>query len=121
LGTPKIPRPCSFNTFLGSFCRCDLLPAAVCLSSMAAPPIAATQARASQVRRVVRVAAGNALEMYDFQIFAYYAAAIAITFFPSSNEYASLMLSARDLRRGIPHASPRSHRPGRLYRPSRPA
>ena len=37
----------------------------------------ATPARTSQVRRVVRVAAGNALEMYDFQIFAYYAAAIA--------------------------------------------
>src|SRR6478609_4371223 len=51
------------------------------------------QVRTSQVRRVVRVAAGNALEMYDFQIFAYYAAAIAVTFFPSGNEYASLMLS----------------------------
>src|ERR1700730_13420112 len=55
------------------------------------PP--AQQARASQVRRVVRVAAGNALEMYDFQIYGYYAAAIAVTFFPSGNEYASLMLS----------------------------
>jgi metabolite-proton symporter len=53
----------------------------------------ATPVRTSQVRRVVRVAAGNALEMYDFQIFAYYAAAIAVTFFPSGNEYASLMLS----------------------------
>jgi MFS family permease len=29
--------------------------------------------------------------MYDFQIFGYYAAAIAATFFPSGNEYASLM------------------------------
>lgn len=42
---------------------------------------------------VVRVAAGNALEMYDFQIFGYYATAIAATFFPSGNEFASLMLS----------------------------
>ena len=42
---------------------------------------------------VVRVAAGNALEMYDFQIFGYYATAIAVTFFPSGNEFASLMLS----------------------------
>jgi metabolite-proton symporter len=41
----------------------------------------------------VRVAAGNALEMYDFQIFGYYAAAIARTFFPTSSEFASLMLS----------------------------
>ncbi|HSP70629.1 MAG TPA: MFS transporter [Bryobacteraceae bacterium] len=52
-----------------------------------------TQVRTSQVRRVVRVAAGNALEMYDFQIYGYYAAAIAFTFFPGGNEYASLMLS----------------------------
>jgi MFS family permease len=29
--------------------------------------------------------------MYDFQIFGYYASAIAATFFPSGNEYASLM------------------------------
>jgi len=31
--------------------------------------------------------------MYDFQIYGYYAAAIAFTFFPGGNEYASLMLS----------------------------
>jgi MFS family permease len=42
---------------------------------------------------VVRVASGNFLEMYDFQIFGYYAAAIARTFFPTGNEFASLMLS----------------------------
>jgi MFS family permease len=42
---------------------------------------------------VVRVASGNFLEMYDFQVFGYYAAAIARTFFPSGNEFASLMLS----------------------------
>ncbi len=42
---------------------------------------------------VVRVAAGNALEMYDFQIFGYYATAIAATFFPSGHEFASLMLA----------------------------
>jgi MFS family permease len=41
---------------------------------------------------VVRVAAGNALEMYDFQIFGYYATAIAATFFPTGHEFASLML-----------------------------
>ena len=42
---------------------------------------------------VVRVAAGNALEMYDFQIFGYYAAAIAATFFPTASAFSSLMLS----------------------------
>ena len=31
--------------------------------------------------------------MYDFQVFGYYAAAIARTFFPSGSEFASLMLS----------------------------
>ncbi len=55
-----------------------------------------TAARASRVpdfRPVVRVASGNFLEMYDFQVFGYYAAAIGRTFFPSGNEFASLMLS----------------------------
>jgi MFS transporter, MHS family, citrate/tricarballylate:H+ symporter len=40
---------------------------------------------------VVRVACGNFLEMYDFMVFGYYAAAIGRTFFPSSSEFASLM------------------------------
>ena len=39
------------------------------------------------------MAAGNFLEAYDFQVFGYYAAAVGLTFFPSSNPYASLMLS----------------------------
>ena len=42
---------------------------------------------------VVRVAAGNALEMYDFQIFGYYSIAIAATFFPTGSDFSSLMLS----------------------------
>jgi MFS family permease len=41
----------------------------------------------------MRVATGNALEMYDFQIFGYYAAAIGATFFPNTSEFASLMLA----------------------------
>src|SRR6476660_2793929 len=55
--------------------------------------VPASVTRTSNVRKVVRVAAGNALEMYDFQIYGYYAAAIAFTFFPSGSEFASLMLS----------------------------
>ena len=46
-----------------------------------------------QVRAVVRVSSGNFLEMYDFMVFGYYASAIGRAFFPSGNEYASLMLS----------------------------
>ncbi|AJG18991.1 Permeases of the major facilitator superfamily [Cupriavidus basilensis] len=40
-----------------------------------------------------RVVSGNFLEMYDFMVYGFYAAAIAKTFFPSGNEFASLMLS----------------------------
>jgi metabolite-proton symporter len=39
------------------------------------------------------VASGNFLEMYDFMVFGYYAAAIGRAFFPGDNPYLSLMLS----------------------------
>jgi MFS family permease len=42
---------------------------------------------------VVRVSSGNFLEMYDFMVFGYYAAAIGAAFFPGGNPYSSLMLS----------------------------
>src|SRR5262249_37182526 len=42
---------------------------------------------------VIRVSLGNFLEMYDFMVFGYYAAAIGRAFFPARDEYASLMLS----------------------------
>jgi MFS transporter, MHS family, citrate/tricarballylate:H+ symporter len=45
------------------------------------------------IRQIVQVVAGNALEIYDFMIYGYYARYIAQTFFPSENEYVSLMLS----------------------------
>src|SRR6266849_3583863 len=47
----------------------------------------------SKIGAVVRVSLGNFLEMYDFMVFGYYAAAIGRAFFPTRNEYASLMLS----------------------------
>ena len=49
--------------------------------------------RHPNVKAAVMVSSGNFLEMYDFMIFGYYAAAIAQTFFPSSSEFSSLMLS----------------------------
>src|SRR5947207_6589228 len=49
--------------------------------------------RREKVKSVVRVAAGNFLEMYDFMIYGYYAAAIGRAFFPKGSEFASLMLS----------------------------
>ena len=49
--------------------------------------------RKSKIWAVVRVSSGNFLEMYDFMVFGYYAAAIGKAFFPSGNPFASLMLS----------------------------
>src|SRR6202521_1659484 len=49
--------------------------------------------RKSKIWSVIRVSSGNLLEMYDFMVFGYYAAAIGKAFFPSGNEFASLMLS----------------------------
>jgi len=54
--------------------------------------ITATE-RESKIWSVVRVSSGNFLEMYDFMVFGYYAAAIGKAFFPSSSAFASLMLS----------------------------
>lgn len=42
---------------------------------------------------MIRVACGNFLEAYDFQVFGYYAPAIARAFFPGENQFASLMLT----------------------------
>ena len=47
--------------------------------------------RKSPLISILRVSAANFLEMYDFMIFGYYAAAIGRTFFPKGNEFASLM------------------------------
>src|SRR5580704_12002899 len=49
--------------------------------------------RKAKFRAIVQVASGNFLEMYDFMVFGYYAAAIGKAFFPSGNAYLSLMLS----------------------------
>src|SRR6266853_5258418 len=47
----------------------------------------------SKIWSVIRVSSGNFLEMYDFMVFGYYAAAIGRAFFPSGNPFVSLMLS----------------------------
>src|SRR6202166_3417344 len=52
-----------------------------------------TQPSNSKLGNVMRVSAGNFLEMYDFMVYAYYASYIAREIFPSSNAYASLMLT----------------------------
>jgi MFS family permease len=56
-------------------------------------PIITLQDRKSKIWSVIRVSSGNFLEMYDFMVFGYYAAAIGNAFFPSGNPFVSLMLS----------------------------
>jgi len=51
------------------------------------------QEHSSKVGSIVRVSSGNFLEMYDFMVYAYYASYIAKAIFPSSSEFASLMLT----------------------------
>jgi metabolite-proton symporter len=47
----------------------------------------------SKFGSILRVSSGNFLEMYDFMVYAYYASYIAHDIFPSSSEFASLMLT----------------------------
>lgn len=49
--------------------------------------------RRSAAKTIFSVTSGNFLEMYDFMVFGYYASAIAKTFFPGNNPFASLMLT----------------------------
>ncbi|MFF5989421.1 tricarballylate/proton symporter TcuC [Prauserella flavalba] len=42
---------------------------------------------------VIKAAAGNFLEMYDFAVYGFYAGAIATAIFPTGNEFVSTMLS----------------------------
>src|SRR5579859_819527 len=49
--------------------------------------------RAAKIAAVIRVSSGNFLEMFDFFVFGYYAAAIGKAFFPADSEFAQLMLS----------------------------
>jgi metabolite-proton symporter len=52
-----------------------------------------TTTRASRLRGAFIVSSGNFLEMFDFMVYGYYAAAIAKAYFPSTDEFASLMAS----------------------------
>jgi MFS family permease len=47
----------------------------------------------SRAWSVVRVSCGNFLEMYDFMVFGYFAAAIGDAFFPANDPFLRLMLS----------------------------
>ncbi len=61
--------------------------------SNAATATTAPATKPFSMKPIVQVGAGNALEIYDFMIYGYYARYIAQTYFPSADEYVSLMLS----------------------------
>src|SRR5258708_26110585 len=84
-----------------------------------------SQDRKSKIWSVVRVSSGNFLEMYDFMVFGYYAAAIGSAFFPSGNAFTSLMLSLMTFGAGflmrplgaivlVPYADRHARRAGRM-------
>ncbi|KVX55577.1 MFS transporter [Burkholderia stagnalis] len=58
-------------------------------------PIAATPGVSPMTRAaaVLRVTSGNFIEQFDFFLFGFYATSIAKIFFPSTSEFASLMLT----------------------------
>ena len=47
----------------------------------------------SRTRQVVAAVIGNALEWYDFIVYGFLASIIARQFFPSEDEYASLLMA----------------------------
>jgi MHS family citrate/tricarballylate:H+ symporter-like MFS transporter len=47
----------------------------------------------SRLGTVIRLTSGNFIEMYDFFLFGFYAQQIAKAFFPTSSEYAALMMT----------------------------
>jgi len=53
----------------------------------------AAPARKFSFKPIVQVGAGNALEIYDFMIYGYYAVYIAKAYFPTDSDFVSLMLS----------------------------
>jgi MFS family permease len=52
-----------------------------------------TTDRRKLIKSVVVVSSGNFLDMYDFMVFGYYAPWIGRAYFPSTSEFASLMLT----------------------------
>lgn len=56
-------------------------------------PALAPKAASSKFTTVLRVTSGNFMEMFDFFLFGFYATQISKAFFPSGNEFASLMLT----------------------------
>jgi MFS family permease len=63
------------------------------MTNAATATAAPAETKRFSMKPIIQVGAGNALEIYDFMIYGYYARYIAQTYFPSDNEHVSLMLS----------------------------
>lgn len=63
------------------------------MASSPANPASVSRSSPSKVATVIRVTSGNFMEMFDFFLFGFYATHISATFFPSGDEFASLMLT----------------------------
>ncbi|WP_406851309.1 MFS transporter [Herbaspirillum huttiense] len=61
--------------------------------SAAVSPAAAVPAPVSKAKKIAAITIGNGLEFFDFSIYTYFAAIIGRQFFPSTSEWASLMMS----------------------------
>jgi len=68
-------------------------PGSIRETSMSIDPTATASpsSSSSKLATVLRVTSGNFMEMFDFFLFGFYAKNIAETFFPSTDEFASLM------------------------------
>ncbi len=71
--------------------RLDAALAETALPGSPAAPAAATRAR--QRRAVVAASLGNALELFDFTVFSFFAGLIGKLFFPVEGEYGPLLLA----------------------------
>lgn len=57
------------------------------------PPLAGAAPKKLEIKPILQVTSGNALEIYDFFIYGYYAVHISHAYFPSNSEFVSLMMS----------------------------
>ncbi|AJC22209.1 MFS transporter [Pandoraea pulmonicola] len=63
------------------------------MATSPANPASVSRSSSSKIATVIRVTSGNFMEMFDFFLFGFYATYISSTFFPSGDEFASLMLT----------------------------
>ena len=61
------------------------------MSTIPRTAVTDSNVRSGRAMDVLRVASGNFIEMYDFMVFGYFAAAIGAAYFPGSSELGTLL------------------------------